>query len=243
MATQRVSLLDRSGRHLLTYLPGTRDGRPWADNAALLAPAAEVAGTVMDQLKGWLVTVTPAFGAELLSHGAGLHRHAFTMARDLQPGMPQPNAPADLRFVPCDRPASTIQPAVTAAFPPGHPDHLDEEDLAPAQTELEQLLAGSLAGPLLPCSLLAVDARQTVVAGCLVNQFSPRPWITLMFRDPDRSPPGTGALLLEAVAARASQAGFTSVGLAVTAGNPAQRVYQRAGFRELDESFTVLIPD
>ena len=240
---QRVSLLDPHGRPLLTYLPGTREGRPWADNAALLAPADEAAGPIMEQLQGWLVSASPALGAELLNLGAGLHRHAFTMTRDLLPGMPEPQAPAGLRFVPCDRPASVIQPAVTAAFPPGHPDHLPEHDVAAGQSELERLLDGSMAGPLLPCSLLAVGAEQAVVAGCLVNQFSPRPWITLMFRDPGASLPGTGALLLEAVTARAAQAGFTSIGLAVTAGNRAQLVYQRLGFTELDESFTVLIPD
>jgi GNAT superfamily N-acetyltransferase len=205
-----------------------------------------VADKVLDQLRGWLVSVSPVFGRELLMLGGRLHRHAFTMALDLYPVTPEPDPPPPgLRFVPCDRPASAIQPAITAAFPPGHPDHVADDGVLPpppGETELEQLLDGSLVGPLMPCSMLAVNTGDAVVAGCLVNELAPRPWITLMFRDPDRSPHGTGALLLHAVAAQAGQAGIRSIGLAVTAGNPAQRVYERAGFFVLDESLTVHIP-
>jgi GNAT superfamily N-acetyltransferase len=240
-----VTLRDASGRSLLTYLPGTRDGLPCADNAVLTAPAADVTGEVLHRLPGWLVSVSPVFGRELLSSGASLHRHAFTMALDLKPGMPDPGPPPGVRFTACDRPASAIQPAVSAAFPPGHPDHHEDDGtFQPPQdpSELEQLLAGTLVGRLLPCSLLGVDAVGVVVAGCLINELAPRPWITLMFRDPAHSPPGTGAQLLAACAARAGNAGIASIGLAVTAGNPAQRVYERAGFTVLDESFTVRIP-
>lgn len=245
MAPQRVSLYDAHGRPLLSYLPGMRDGLPWADNATLLAPAANVCAVVLEQLPGWLVSVSPGFGAELLRHGASLHRHAFTMALELRPGMPEPAPPDGLRFVPCDRPAAEIQPAISAAFPPGHPDHQADDETLPSSagvSELEQLISGSLVGPLLPCSLLAIGQTGVVVAGCLINDLAPRPWISLIFRDPGRSPRGTGALMLAVAAARAGNGGITSIGLAVTAGNPAQRVYQRAGFTTLDESFTVRIP-
>ncbi len=246
MDTRRVNLLNAAGRPVLSYLPGTREGRPWADNAALLAPAGQATAEVMNQLRGWLVSASPGFGRELIAHGAQLHRHAFEMSAGLAPGRTEPAAPAGFRFEPVTRSAQEIQPAVDGAFPAGHPDHRPADPDAgvppPGETELEQLLAGTLVGPLMPCSLLMIDASERVAAGCLVNHFTTTAWITLIFRDPDASPPGTGSLLLHAVLARAARAGVGQIGLAVTATNPAHRVYLRAGFTVTGEAFTVLIP-
>ncbi|MCU1641296.1 MAG: hypothetical protein JWN03_1571 [Nocardia sp.] len=119
--------------------------------------------------------------------------------------------------------------AILAAYPPGHPDHDDDSPAA-----LAQLYAGTMLGPLHPCSTVAWDGHRAVAA-VLVQDAEGEPplegpWISEAFRDPAPGYAGLGALLLRYVIARAGEAGLTALGLSVTATNPAQALYERLGF-------------
>jgi GNAT superfamily N-acetyltransferase len=237
----RVELTDDDGRPVLSFTTGTREGRSWARGAEVLGPGA--VERALTELAGWMVSGQAELGLGLVARGATLRRHAHEMTLDLVGwSRPQPTPPPGLRIVPCDRPAADLLAAHLAAYGPGHVDHNDET-AEQATDELSRMISGELVGPLLGCSRLVVDAGDAVVAGCLVNDMTWMPFVTNVFRDPARSPAGTGTALLTAVLTAAAADGLARIGLAVTDGNPARRVYERLGFTHYSESVTVLVPD
>ncbi|WP_067181245.1 GNAT family N-acetyltransferase [Microtetraspora niveoalba] len=223
----------------ISYSERVRDGRPWADRVEVIGPGA--ADAIMSGMRGWAVSAPPDLGEELLARGARVLRHAHVMLCDLKNVEPaEIEAPEGFRFVPCDRTPEELLPAVRAAYPPDHPDrHPGEGDTI--SEELTPLLEGRLIGKVLPCSLLVVDSGDTVVAGVVVNDFDEIPWVSQVFRHPVEAPPGTGALALRAVQARAVKDGLATLGLAVTHTNPAKRVYDRLGFVVTETSMTVAV--
>jgi GNAT superfamily N-acetyltransferase len=97
-------------------------------------------------------------------------------------------------------------------------------------------------GPLLGCSGLALRADGTVAAAILVNDSGGElpaggPWIAQFFRHPEAR--GAGAPLLRRALALATLDGLPAIGLAVTDGNPAQRLYEAHGFAEVRNLLTV----
>lgn len=185
------------GVPVVRYLPGEREGRPWAD---LLEVVDETGGIdpvefVRTEMAGWVVSGTPEFGLALLEHGATVLRHAHAMRRDLVADPP----PADwtgaplhggLRAVPCDRAPEDLFEAWRAAFAPGHPDHFAGDDRQALAERIAPLLAGEVIGPVLPSSLLAVDAQDRVVAGIVLTDRGGLPWIADVFRHPEPRLPG-----------------------------------------------------
>jgi GNAT superfamily N-acetyltransferase len=228
VVVDRMQLTDEHGRPVLDCVAGTREGRPWARDVVVRAPGA--VDRVLADLAGWLLTGPTELAFALVARGATLRRHAHIMTLDLAgwsaPDLP---VPAGVRFVPCDRPAADLLAAHLAAYGPGHVDH-DGGTAERAVDELARLLSGELVRPLLRASRLAVDTSGAVVAGCLLNDMVPLPFVTNVFRDPARSPAGTGAALLATALAAAAADGLSRIGLAVTDGNPARRVYERLGF-------------
>lgn len=71
---------------------------------------------------------------------------------------------------------------------------------------------------------------------------APIAWVTELFRIPDPALRGLGGVLLDHAVLAARRAGVPAVGLVVTAGNPAQRVYEQRGFRVVQEARTVVLP-
>jgi hypothetical protein len=109
----------------------------------------------------------------------------------------EPALPAGVRLTPVARPAIDLAPAFHAAFPPDHPDYGDIRAPKHPEDELEDLVSGSLMGPLLACSALAVGEGGDVVGAILVNGQAGEPplrgpWILEVFRRPDA--PGVGDL-------------------------------------------------
>ena len=154
-----------------------------------------------------------------------------------------PSSP--LEFEPLALPVEDLIPAWRAAYAPGHPDYRDEyEDAAVVRDRFEALVAGTTYGPLSPLSTVIRDGG-VVVAGLLLNQFPAEvPWggflITELFRHP--AYPRAGTLLLRRTLARAAAEGLGVVGLVVTEGNPARRLYERHGFEVFESPMTVRIP-
>ncbi|WP_345366284.1 GNAT family N-acetyltransferase [Saccharopolyspora cebuensis] len=181
----------------------------------------------------------------LIAHGAELRRHAHEMRRDLTTSPPPADwareHPAPPRHVvPCDRDATALLPAWQRAFPPGHPDGADGDDQRALTDVLRPLLSGVVLGTVLDSSALVVDARDDVIAGIVINDRGGLPWVGELFRDPDH--PGLGGLLLRRALAHLAADGHPQAGLAVTAGNPAQRLYERLGFTVVDTTMTLAVP-
>jgi ribosomal protein S18 acetylase RimI-like enzyme len=237
---ERAQLTDADGRPVLAFVVGTRAGRSWANGLEVLGPGA--VERILAEMPGWMVNAPTDLGWELVARGATLRRHAHTMALDLDGWSPPvADPPSGVRFTPCDRPAGDLVAAHVAAYGPGHVDH-NGETAAQAVDELARLISGDLVGPLLGCSRLAVAGDGAVVAGALVNDMTPMPFVTNVFRDPARSPAGTGTALLATALAAAAAAGIARIGLAVTDGNPAQRVYERLGFAVVSTVLAVVVP-
>lgn len=247
----RRTISDAHGTSVATFLPKVRDGRSWADRVEVLGSNA--AGPIFDQMPGWAVSCQAVLAAQLVSLGAVVLRRAVWMSRDLGDSPPPATwsrllpVPA-LRLTTCDRPARDLLPAWRAAYPVTHPDHFADDDRAALRVRLVPQLAGKLHGPLLPMSALVTDAANRVVAAVIVNDLAGEPpwsgpWITDLFRHPDPVYSGLGTLLLRRTLAHAAEAGLPTVSLVVTEENPAQRVYTRQGFRAIDTTVTVLIPD
>ncbi|MFE4335711.1 GNAT family N-acetyltransferase [Streptomyces sp. NPDC056831] len=242
---QRQTLTNRQGVPVLTYLQGVREGHLWADLAEVVGP--DPVDTIVSGMSGWAVSGSVELGEHLLRRGARVMRHAHEMRRDLV-GCPPP---ADwssrvlgegLRAVPCDRDADAVFPAWRAAFPAGHPDHHRGSDEEALNELLKPMLAGSVLGPVLPCSALVVDETDRVVAGAILTDRDGQPWIADVFRRPEACYKGLGADLLRRVLGVAAADGLAEVSLAVSDANPARRVYEKLGFQVTDTSLTVVVP-
>ena len=146
--------------------------------------------------------------------------------------------PAGSRLVAAGRPAEDLLPARLRAFARGHVDHATERA---QEAVLERIVAGREAGPLLRCSRLAVDVETGGVIGVALVTDPPAgpddagPWIADIYRDPAPRWAGLGSTLLYAVMTAAVADGQRTIGLAVTDGNPARRLYERLGFQVVRE--------
>ncbi|MGW2253067.1 GNAT family N-acetyltransferase [Kitasatospora sp. NPDC001660] len=242
------------GVPVVRYRRGEREGRPWADLLEVLdggGPATtrvDPADFVRTELRGWVVSGSAELGRQLLDRGATVLRHAHTLRRDLVADPP----PADwagaplrggLRAAPCDRAPEELFEAWRAAFGPGHVDRFAGDDRQALAERLVPLLAGRAIGPVLPSSLLAVDADDRVAGGAVLTDRGGVPWVAEVFRHPEHGYPGLGADLLRRAVAGTAERGLTEVQLTVTEGNPARRVYERLGFTLAQTALTVLVPD
>jgi GNAT superfamily N-acetyltransferase len=68
------------------------------------------------------------------------------------------------------------------------------------------------------------------------------PWVMNVFRSPEPPLPGVGQAMLVRALDVLREDGETHVGLAVTATNPARRVYERLGFSYDFEGWIVVLP-
>lgn len=247
--TDRVPLRTDGGRTVLTYEAWTTEDRPGADAVELADGVTldDAVAALLTQLPGAVVSGDDSLLEALLAAGARPRRYAHTYSWDLR-GEPPPPAwatlpPADgVRVEPAEgRAAQDLLPGSAAAYPASHVDGGRD-----ATDDLRGILAGTVVGPLLGCSEVALDPARAgeVVAALLVND-SPTsgPWVTDVFRRPEPRYAGLGALLLRRGLAQLAGEGRASLGLAVTDGNPARSFYERLGFRHTGSFRTVYLPD
>ncbi len=202
--------------------------------------ACEIAAATATNLAGRRIVLLDRadVAAELMLLHASLRRHSLLMAVDLAISADTP--------LPPDGSCRPIDPAhiqdygmiVSRAYPPDHPDH-EPADADPhhAADSILTYLTGTEIGPLIAeASAEAVDRNGRVVGGIIVNgigaslEFEGGPWITDLFVDPDSVGCGVGTSLLTRAIAQLRLAGYTTLGLAVTFDNPAQRLYRRLGW-------------
>lgn len=253
--TDRQTLHDEQGREVAAYVVGTWRGHPLADDLepAPGVPIADVVAAVLGALPGWAVCAQEPEGLALASAGATVRRHAHCYTWDLtamppDPAWASPELPHGLSLVAAaDREPADLTAAWIAAYPPGHPDNPAGETFDSARAQLGTLYDGTLIGALMPASCVLQDGSRPV-AVCLANDRPGEPplrgpWVTEVFREPDRAYAGLGATALRATLARAAADGVPALGLAVTEGNPARATYEKLGFAHAESTVTLLVPE
>jgi len=149
-----------------------------------------------------------------------------------------PALPAGLRVIAVSEAAPRLPSASILAYGSGHPDA--PASVAEAEARWHELLADRAVGPVLePPSVAVVDALGGEVVGAIVvTRLWPEswgwpggPWVADIFVVPAHQGRGLGRSLLMRAAAWARAAGERQIGLTVSEGNPARRLYASAGFR------------
>lgn len=230
----------------MRFVAGRRGGRPVAEVVAVFAPGAALA--IAEQLRGWYVRCREELGAELLALGAQPSRHAHRMLRDLTVDPPpvtweRPDLPPGIRLELPDRSAAEVFPACAAAFPADHPDRRhDRRPPGQAEADFADLWEGRELGPQTRAGALAVDAAGAVLGGIVVTQRDEGPWIGTVFRRPGDDLRRLGEAMTRRALALTAAEGGAAIGLAVTEGNPARRLYDRLGFAVVESALTVWIP-
>ena len=226
---ERRTLIDENGLPIARFVHVERDDRRIADLLTLQVPVERALPYVQRELSGMRIGGPEDLGRALVAGGARLHRHSHAYTHDLAA---LPEIETSYELTPVDRPASELLPVYLAAFAPGHPDRMEA---AEAGRHLEGIVAGKLGG-LLPGSGLA-SADGQVVAAVLIGTITDAPppfggpWIMEVFS----TARGAGRALLQ----RALHRTEGSLGLAVTEGNPAIRLYEGLGFRRTFTAYSV----
>ncbi|WTW92609.1 GNAT family N-acetyltransferase [Streptomycetaceae bacterium NBC_01309] len=252
---ERRTLRDDKGREVAEFVVGNWQGHQLADDLLPLpgVPLADVVSAVLRGLPGWAVCAQEREGHALAAAGAAPKRHAHCYTWDLaarppDPAWAAPELPPGVTLVsaaahePADLTAAWI-----GAYPPGHPDNPGGETFDSARAQLATLYDGTLIGALMPASCVLQDGTRPA-AVCLANDRPGAPpllgpWVTEVFRDPDRVYAGLGATALRATLARAAAADVPALGLTVTEGNPARATYEKLGFSHTESTMTLLVPE
>ncbi|MET0489743.1 MAG: GNAT family N-acetyltransferase [Acidimicrobiales bacterium] len=203
------------------------------------APPADVAAAAISALPGHRFIVDdPALAAALISQGVMLVRASSLMVLRLPAPSPIPPGPGvELRPVQ-DTPFEYGE-IVRRAYPPDHPDHeLGDATPEGAAATIRGYLAGEIVGPLLTDASAEARLNGVLVGVNIVSdlpaddEYDGGPWITDLFVDPSAQGHGVGRALLGHALTQLTASGRDRLGLAVTAGNPARRLYEALGFVE-----------
>lgn len=226
-----------------------RSDPPTADLFEVVGPVDAAVAGILAHLPGWLVaTADDELADRLMARGGVQKRHSHVMSTPLPAAAPLPPWTLQWAVEPIDattRFGLEVVPLIRRAYPPGHPDEeegTDDEIVA----DIHARLGGERLGPHLPgCAVVRDSGRP--VGLIIVNRVPGEPpfggpWISDVCRDPDARYRGIGRALLEHAIACNQEEGETGLSLAVTVGNPAQRVYERLGFQIVATSRKVLVP-
>lgn len=188
--------------------------------------------------------------ARLIATGARIQRHAHDMQLELDAAaIPadwlHPTLSPTLRLTNLDRPAVDLAGASLEAYAPGHVDAAQGSSLPQAVTTYDRLLQGRTAGPVVQAlSAVVIDVpAETVAAAVIVtapsetSSWKGGPWLCDLFVVPSRQGAGLGRQLLQQLIAKCAAQGYERLGLSVTNGNPAERLYQSAGFQRYRSVF------
>lgn len=186
-------------------------------------------------------TTSPEEAATLHANGARLVRHAHDMVLDLPAGRraAAPPLPAGIAVLAGTPPVPALVRVRLAAYPPGHPDAgFGGRSAEEHERDLIGLLAGQVVGPVLEnASGMVADVAGELVGAVVVTRIGPEawgwpggPWVADLLVVPDRQGRGLGRALMQHAIARCTVAGEARIGLTVTEGNAAERLYRALGF-------------
>lgn len=236
----------------IDYEPCIRDNTTCADFAQPKSHlSADQAALLTTQVRPAELISTPhgEFATALLSHGCTLKRHAYAMSLDLTttPQQVEAHQPLDLSTVFIENlSAEELFDSWYAAYPSTHPDFLAGSRDRLIVENLQPLLDRSLLGANHRSSR-AVLLNESVIAGIIISLREGKapyggPWVSEIWCTPQHQHRGIGRSLLWMAIAELSEDGFTSLGLAVSHGNPAKKLYESLGFVEMSESWTIVLP-
>ncbi len=228
------SALEVDGETVLTYSIYA-GSPPVAEDVTALADLELAVRAIFDQLSGWwLTSASDELTDTLLDAGATLVRHGHLYRRsivlddiDLEPGVPD-----GLELKPLFASARELAVVAQTAYDDGHPDFDSDHD---TEADLAGLLAGTIVGPYNGAASSQLTHDGLLVAACVINKSEGEPpfggpWVSEVFRLPGAAYGGLGAVLLRKAIASLAMTGEHSLGLVVTDGNPAARMYERLGF-------------
>ncbi len=135
------------------------------------------------------------------------------------------------------------------AYPPEHPDHDPSEvTVEAAANTITTYLSGEEVGPLNRlASGEALDPSGVVIGVIIVSELAGNdeyeggPWVTELFIDPAWHGLGVGTALIHFAVIQLALQNRLTLGLAVTVGSPAGRLYERLGFEERSKSWALII--
>ena len=188
-----------------------------------------------------VVADRPEFAAALLADGAVLIRHARLLRLDLAAA---DTGPEHRGLVPLDRERTDrYGELLCRSYPPSHPDHEPgDDDPVAAACLVGEYLRGEHVGPWIEDASWEAMAPDGAAAGMVIvsrisaDEWQPGgPWVTDLAVDPGHTGRGLGGALVCRAAASLQELGEPQLGLAVTAGNPAWRLYERLGFVVMHE--------
>jgi GNAT superfamily N-acetyltransferase len=244
MADQ-LMLQDGAGRRVGIALVD-RAGEP--SPRALLATDTDVAPSdmadaVVRQLRQHrLSTRQRALADALVERGAELVRASWLMVMALPAEVD--TGETDIR--PLRDAPDEYGELVWRAYPPEHPDHdMLEATPADAAGTIRGYLDGRIVGPLLRAASCEAWSDDRLAGMCVISrmpaddEYEGSPWVTDVCVVPDVQGQGLGRAMLAHSIRTLSDAGETSLGLAVTQGSPARRLYDALGFVERFPAWTL----
>jgi GNAT superfamily N-acetyltransferase len=147
---------------------------------------------------------------------------------DLEP-LPDPAV-----TLPTRHPTSDDADALAALMLDAYTGTIDadgSETLDDARTEVRGYFAGASGAPMLDASFVAVD-DDAPVSAVLVARFDDVPLVAYAMTAADHKGRGLSLELMRHAIRALHRAGETRAHLWVTSGNPAERIYERLGFRD-----------
>ncbi len=187
-------------------------------------------------------TADPAEVERLTARGYEVVRKRFLLVADVD-DVPAPmRAPAEgITVGPLPPEPESLIDMHWLSYPPEHPDHVPEEtDPAVAQAFFTDLFDGRVVGPWMPEASFVARRQDRVVGAVIVNAFDDDtdglytgPWVSDLQVRPDEQRHGLGRLLLTHAMCAVAARGHPRIGLAVTKGIDAERLYRQLGFDDL----------
>jgi len=235
----------------IDFDPCIRDNTTCADFAqpkSHLSPDQAAQLTIELRPAALISTPNAEFATALLDKHCTLKRHAYAMSLHLTSHAPQPSRhpiPQQTQFIEhCT--ADDLFDSWYAAYPPGHPDYLQGTRAELTAENLQPLLDRSLLGANHRSSRAVFQADE-VIAAIMISLREGEapyggPWLSEIWCDPRFQHQGIARSLLKTAISELNEDEFTSLGLAVSHGNPAKRLYESLGFTEVSESWTIALP-
>ena len=237
-------LVDADGRPLATTQLHSDAGVAGRTRVLPDVDPADAAHRALDDLAGLRLATTDAvLATALVAQGAVLHRVALDLTHDLSDVPAPPSLPGGWSLAP-GRWDADLAAAAAEAYAPGHPDGAwSEADSA----EVSEVLAGTGdVVQLAPATavLLDPDGRSAGHVLCA----GPVPWVdegawvlTVAVAERGRGLGLGRALVLHALRGT-RESGQPRLGLSVTVGNPARRLYESVGFRPVTRTLSLRLP-
>jgi len=226
-----------------------REGRTCADLATPkphLTPSQAAAQVISNRDTDLISTSHTEFARQLINQGSTVKRNSIAMTCNLTNQEITPRTiPNQTRFIEEVEPENLFI-SWNNAHGEDHPDHVTGEKQALIDEHLKPLLDHSEVGPNHRSSI-AVLENGTVIAAIIVSLREGQPtmggpWISEIWVDPDHQGKRIARYLIDQAQLTRQQDGFTSLGLAVTNGNPAKNLYATAGFTTVEEFWTLILP-